>query len=239
MATLEQRQFAGSDCYTITTERAPELVAVFCHGFGAPGDDLVPLGASLLQSAPELLDRVQFVFPPAPLTVEDFGRAWWPLSMARLTQAVQEGPGDEWRLMVPDQLEAARHHLIAVLDAICADTGVPLSRIVLGGFSQGAMLAMDVALHLKTPPAGLVLWSGTLLNEAEWLRQASRLKGLPVMQSHGRQDPILPYEAAIWLRDFLVAGGADLTFIPFRDGHAIPLEALGAAAQLIESALPE
>jgi phospholipase/carboxylesterase len=239
MATLEQRNYAGSECYTIMTEGPPEFVAVFCHGFGAPGDDLVPLGASLLQSAPELLDRVQFVFPPAPLKVEDFGRAWWPLSMARLAQAVQDGPGENWRNEIPDQLDAARKHLIAILQAIASETGLPFSKVVLGGFSQGAMLAMDVALHLDTPLAGLVLWSGTLLNEVEWTQRTSVLKDLPVMQSHGRQDPVLPFEAAIWLRDFLVSAGTDLTFIPFRDGHTIPVEALGAAAHLIESLLPE
>ena len=47
----------------------PELVVILCHGFGAPGDDLVPLGHWMRDQYPELGKRVRFVFPEAPLSL--------------------------------------------------------------------------------------------------------------------------------------------------------------------------
>ena len=49
-------------------ETAPGFLIVLCHGFGAPGDDLVPLGAEMLARNPRLAEQVRFVFPAAPLT---------------------------------------------------------------------------------------------------------------------------------------------------------------------------
>src|SRR5690606_12818637 len=108
---------------------------------------------------------------------------------------------------------------------------------VLGGFSQGAMLAVDTALHLDEPPGGLVIWSGTLLNEAVWLPQVSRLKGVPIVQSHGREDTISPFEAALWLRDLPTKPGAEVTFHDVPGPHTIPMEAMQAAGRMLECLL--
>jgi len=72
----------------------PRVVVVLCHGFGAPGTDLVPLGQMLLRQ-PKLSGSVQFVFPEAPLSLESQGmpegRAWWSIDMHRLQMAVALG----------------------------------------------------------------------------------------------------------------------------------------------------
>ncbi len=65
-----------------------ELAVVLCHGFGAPGDDLVSLAPEILRARPELAQKVRFVFPEAPLSLAGQGygggRAWWPLDVQRL-----------------------------------------------------------------------------------------------------------------------------------------------------------
>jgi phospholipase/carboxylesterase len=107
--------------------------------------------------------------------------------------------------------------------------------IALAGFSQGAMLALDVALHRVAPPAGLLLMSGTLIAEAAWQPRMASLAGVPVMLSHGRHDGLLPFSVAEVLRDRLVAAGAAVDWQPFLGGHEIPQAALAAAGRLLRA----
>ena len=162
------------------------------------------------------------------------GRAWWHLNMWKLQQAVATGQIRDLREELPDGLEFARQRLLAVIAEWSEQTGVPVSRFILGGFSQGAMLATDATLHLDENPAGLIVLSGTLLNEAEWRKLAPRHSGLSVLQSHGTDDPILPYMCAELLRDMLVEAGAKLEYVSFRGGHAIPMEVFDKVASTLE-----
>lgn len=220
---------------------SPELIAVFCHGFGAPGEDLVPLAGELLRRRPQLAQRVRFVFPAAPLDLAELGipggRAWWPLDMLRLQAAIEQGEFRNLRNDSPELLPAARDKLVELIDDQRASTGLPASRLVLGGFSQGSMLATDVAFRLEDAPAGLVVWSGTLLCEDQWRALAPRRSGLPVVQSHGHEDPILPFAAAGWLRELFEQSGLDVKFIPFHGFHQIPDAAIEAAADLMVDVL--
>jgi phospholipase/carboxylesterase len=102
--------------------------------------------------------------------------------------------------------------------------------VVLGGFSQGAMVSCDVALRSDFRLAGLVLLSGTLVAASEWAGQMAARKGMHVFQSHGREDPLLPFSLAERLRDELRGAGLDVQWVPFTGGHGIPptvLEELG------------
>ncbi|MEZ4653021.1 MAG: hypothetical protein R3E12_05285 [Candidatus Eisenbacteria bacterium] len=125
-----------------------------------------------------------------------------------------------------------------MLDAICRDEGLKRGDLVLGGFSQGAMLATDVALHLEEPPAALAAFSGTMLCEERWSELARKRTVFPVLQSHGRQDPLLPFSAAERLFALLDEGG-EARFVPFDGPHTIPGEALEAFLELLESLLAQ
>ncbi|MGV3625427.1 MAG: alpha/beta hydrolase, partial [Archangium sp.] len=119
-----------------------------------------------------------------------------------------------------------RKSVLALVKKVADGTGLPMKRIVLGGFSQGAMIATDVALRLEEAPGALVVLSGTLLTEDAWRPRAKSRAGLPVFQSHGRADPVLPFVAAEWLRDLLVDSGLQHEFVPFDGGHTIDRNAL-------------
>ena len=167
---------------------SPELAVVLCHGYGAPATDLVPLAPELVQLRPELGPRVRFVFPAAPLSLAALGmpgaRAWFPLP-----QEVMMGQERDWERFaasVPEGLAQARRAVTGLLSALSAATKLPYERIVLGGFSQGAMVTTDVALRLEEAPAGLCILSGSIISQDEWKQRAERRKGLPVLQSHGR-----------------------------------------------------
>ena len=218
----------------------PEVVVVLCHGFGAPGNDLVPLASEFLRSRPELEDRVEFVFPEGPGTIPEVpgGRCWWQIDMLELQMAIAEGRFREMRQSVPPLLPDARARLTALLTLLQAETCLPWSRFVLGGFSQGAMLATDVALRLETSPGGLIIYSGTLLAEPEWKEFAPQRAGLRVLQTHGTLDPLLPFEAALWLRELLTEAGLEVDFHSFAGMHTIPGEAIRESAELIGELLP-
>jgi phospholipase/carboxylesterase len=238
------RRLGALDCRIVDDlppGKTPELAVVLCHGFGAPGTDLVPLGAEMLRASPELKERVRFIFPAAPLSLADQGlydgRAWWPLDVAKLAIAIESGELRDQRHHLPPELPEARDKLMAVLQAVQQETGLPLSRFVMGGFSQGSMIAAETALRLPQTPAGLIIWSGTLLCEEVWRELARNHRGLRVVQSHGRLDPILPFEGALWLRDLLLEAGAEVDFLEFPGPHTITREALDRAVALLEQAV--
>lgn len=214
-----------------------KLAMIVMHGFGATGEDLVPLAEEIVHRDTSLADSVKFIFPAAPLEPEEMidygGRAWWPIDIAKLQRAMMLGDFRDLREELPELLPAARKHVLGIIDEVRAEKGWGLDRIVLGGFSQGSMLATDVALRLPEPPAGLVIWSGTLLCENDWKALMPNRAGLRVVQSHGRQDQILPFVAAEWLRDAMTAAGLEVEFLPFNGPHTISQAAIEATVRLL------
>lgn len=209
-----------------------DLTCVLLHGFGAPGDDLVALAGEI--EAP----TVRLVFPAAPLELGGLygdARAWWLLDLARLEDELRRGVPRDRRDEVPDGLVAARDHVERFLDELAARFGVAGDRLVLGGFSQGAMLSLDVALHRPTPPAGLILMSGTLIAESVWRPRFASLRDVPVVLSHGQGDVLLPFHVAEILRDRLTEAGAAVDWQPFLGGHEIPPAAIDSVGQLLRT----
>lgn len=232
-----RRHIADLDCHIVSASEEITNVAIFCHGFGAPGTDLVPLGEEILRAVPEL-KGYQFIFPAAPIDMAEYGlpggRAWWMIDMMKLQRAAEQGDFRDLRKESPENLPVVRNSLLALIEEVKRETRLPMSQFVLGGFSQGSMLVTDVTLQLEEKPGGLIVWSGTLLNEGVWRPRAATLTGLPIMQSHGKQDPILPFEAAQWLHEMFEEGGAKVSFVEFHGGHAIPPQAFMGAAELLK-----
>lgn len=205
---------------------------VLLHGFGAPGDDLVGLAPYL--HAP----RTRFVFPAAPLELGGLygdSRAWWLLDLARLEASLGRGDIHAWIAEVPEGLDNARAQMGRFLDQLQARFSIASEQLILGGFSQGAMLSVDTALHREASLAGLVLMSGTLTAESIWQPKMGKLAGMPIVQSHGRHDQLLPYAIAEVLRDRMVAAGAKVEFHSFLGGHEIPPPVLTAVTKFLAS----
>ncbi|WP_373048032.1 alpha/beta hydrolase [Vulgatibacter sp.] len=223
----------GLTCHVVEEPGTrPDLAVILCHGFGATGDDLAPFAAEIAARLPAVRGRVRFVFPEAPLTLGDLGygtsRAWWMIDLQSIA-ARRAGDGEalrRYRQETPEGLGHARRLLRGAVDQLLGETGLGFGQVVLGGFSQGSMLTLDLALRLDEPPAALWALSGTLIAEPEWRRLAPRRKGLHVVQSHGTLDPILPFENAVALRDLLIESGLEVDFLSFPGEHTIPPTAL-------------
>lgn len=233
-----QARFGGLDATVLEPggeAGGPRWSVVLCHGYGAPGEDLVPIGHELLGVAPDLRARVRFVFPAAPLTLAQLGafggRAWWHLDLERLMTSRDRSYFLE---EVPEGLARARRLLAALVEELCRATGSAPGRVILGGFSQGAMLATDLALRMEEPPAGLVVLSGSVIAREEWTRRAPSRAGLPVFQTHGRYDDILPFAPAEQLRALLEGAGLAVEFHPFDGPHTVDEGALEKLADWLE-----
>jgi phospholipase/carboxylesterase len=237
----EIRDLGGLRCRLVRGE-APHFAVVLCHGYGAPGDDLVSLASEIIREAPSLEKRLCFVFPEAPLALSALGpwdsRAWWPLDERLLDEAIARGAPVDTEREAPSELPALRATMNALLADLERTEGVPASRVVLGGFSQGAMLAADVALHLPVSPAGLCVFSGAALDADSWAGLAPARRGMPALVSHGRQDPLLSFRAAEALRDLLMAAGVTVHFVPFDGSHTISPEGFAALVAFLRE-LPE
>ncbi len=236
---MRHEHWAGLDvCITGGVDRQGSgegPLVVLLHGFGAPGDDLVALWRYL-----NVPDDVRFLFPAAPLQLSmGFGdaRAWWMLDMERLTQARAQGQWDALSQEIPRGLPPARTQMQDVLSLATETLSVPAPSLILGGFSQGAMLATDLVLHTDIPFAGLVLLSGTLIAKQEWLARLPNRQGLPVFQSHGTDDPILSFSMAQQLREHIQTAGLPVSWVEFRGGHEIPIQVLQGLGTFLQSHL--
>jgi phospholipase/carboxylesterase len=191
-------------------------VVVLLHGFGAPGDDLVGLARNL-----DVPAGTRFVLPEAPIVLPRGGRAWWHIDESEIMRARLSGKPRDLSAHVPDGLEAARQAVLQFLEATARELGVAEGDMVLGGFSQGAMLALDVSLHMREPPAAVAVLSGAPLTMDAWAPRLRRLRGVPVLVSHGRADELLSFDAAERLAQQLRSAGAEMRWIPFPGGHGI------------------
>lgn len=188
------------------TNQPPTGLIVALHGWGSNAQDLASL-TSLLNLA-----DYQFCFPDAPFTHPNLSQGWmWYDFQA------QKGLGES-RQLLTDWLQSLE-----------TTTGVPLSRTVLAGFSQGAAMALDVGLSL--PLAGLIALSGYL----HPLQHLPKSDLLPVLLVHGRQDQVVPLRAAHEARDILTRVGATVQYHEFDMGHEIQPPVLGLIRDFIQA----
>ena len=168
---------------------------VLLHGWGADADDLMMLGASLAQRVHFPLDVVALPAPEAH--PQGIGRQWYGLFPA------------QWEA-VPAAQASLRARLLAL-----AEEGIPLESTVVLGFSQGAAMALSTGCGL--PLAGLISCSG--YPHPGWEAPITRP---PVLLLHGREDEVVPSNAAEALASQLKASPADLNLELFSGGHTIP-----------------
>ena len=158
------------------TDTAPQKMVVLMHGWGADSQDLVPL-APMLAAADT---KMAVIVPDAPdvCSANPFGRQWFELASPDLAsdiiaQACRDG--------VP-----VIHQM---LDSLSADFGVASENILLGGFSQGGMIALSAGLGYSRPLGGIYCLSGGWLTPHQSIAQEN---SLPIFLAHGAIDPVVP-----------------------------------------------
>jgi phospholipase/carboxylesterase len=189
------------------------IAVVLLHGYGASGDDLVSLARELERPG------TRFLLPAAPLSLPEGGRAWWDIEAVDRPRYVTDQPTSQAAAPNP-QLEAARRGVQALLTRTL-ERYAP-EQLFIAGFSQGAMLSLDVALAASPPVQRVAVLSGALLTDAAALLDAPRATRPAVFISHGREDARLPYAGAERMKSELERRGFSVSFEPFSGGHEIP-----------------
>lgn len=173
-----------ADRVVIEPEAPARAAVIWLHGLGADGHDFVPVVAELGLPATA---AVRFVFPHAPVRPVTLNnglpmRAWYDI-----TGLNRRGLGDRAGL---DASQARVEALIAEQ----AQQGIPSTRVVIAGFSQGGALALHAGLRHAAPLAGLLPLS-TYLPFADRLAEEANPanRAVTILMCHGQYDPVLPY----------------------------------------------
>ena len=185
---------------------------LFFHGYGANAQDLS--GFHTLQ----LPVSCRWIFPNAPLELEASynvfgGRAWFPL---KIDSSNNRFYSDEHSLC---HLEKRCQQLLQLIRSL----NLSSDKIILGGFSQGAVIALNLALRMNPPPQALVIMSGALFPKEVLDKEKQRFsKGGSFFQCHGKTDPLLSYSEAKNVYDFLKDLQWTGEFVSFDGEHEIP-----------------
>jgi phospholipase/carboxylesterase len=213
---FKRNSLNGIEYLEVRSQSADSLI-VFFHGYGADAQDLAPL-SSVLETGP----TTSWCFPNGPIEVpigpHTMGRAWFEIDTEALMKAQMEKSYRDLSNSQPPRLIKRGQQMAAFLDSLRADG----QKLIIGGFSQGAMLSIECLFHMQTLPDAIILLSGTLLDKERWQPSLAKLKPIPFFMSHGSQDPLLDPSAAEKLNEFLLAKQWPGEFVRFVGGHDIP-----------------
>ena len=230
-------QIGNLDCTIVRQsdeDPTTNSVVILCHGFGAPGTDLVSIAEQLIEAG-RGLEHTEFIFPQAPIELDPMfdSRAWWMLDMVKIQELMAKGEFREFGSSKPPELPDQRKSITDIILDAKSRHQIDDGKIILGGFSQGSMLSLDVALNYPGTLGGLILWSCAFINEEAWTELATQHAPMKLFQSHGTLDPLLPYAGAEVLAKKLSELGHQVEFCKFVGQHQIPMEGLIAVNRMV------
>jgi phospholipase/carboxylesterase len=194
---------------------------VMLHGIGADENDLLPL-------APHLDPRLLCVSVRAPHEYAVMGHSWFDI---------------DWSTVPPTydlaQAEESRAAVATLLPALEARHRTDPDRTFLLGFSQGAAIALALALTRPELVRGVVVHSGRLIPDlAARLAPAAALAHLEALVLHGVDDPVLPVERGREIRDLLAPLLGDrLVYAEHDVDHGISPASLADVARWLSARL--
>ena len=168
------------------------------------------------------LEEFRWVFPDGPL---DFpgpfgGRSWY------------EMPSDNHQGVIE-----SRKLLMELIERIEGD-GIPAHRIALMGFSQGAVVGLDVGIRYPRRLAGIVGMSGYLAFPERLSDEKSpAASGLPILLTHGKNDDVLSVEGAREAQAALRGAGFQVRLQEYLMGHQVIPEALALVSTFLRKIL--
>ena len=215
---------------TIELDSAPNptVAIIWMHGLGADGNDFVPLVKELdLRGCP----AIRFIFPCAgtmPVTINNgyVMRAWYDILVNDLVRREDEGG-----------LRASQAQIEALITREKA-RGIPASRIILAGFSQGCAMTLQTGLRHAEPLAGLMCLSGYLpLADKTAAERTPASLQTPIFMAHGTADPVVPIARAQQSRDLLTGMGYKVEWHEYMMQHSLCQEEIDAIGAWLKKVL--
>jgi phospholipase/carboxylesterase len=201
---------------------------IWLHGLGADGFDFVPIVPEL--RLPDSLP-VRFIFPhaqPRPVTINNgfVMRAWYDI--------LGLGPG---RTEDEAGIRGSERIVSGYVDREVA-AGIPTSRIVVAGFSQGGAIALQTGLRYPQRLAGVLALSTYLPLHQSLPQEASPAnKTVPIFMAHGLRDGIVPAELGRTSRDSLQALGYAIEWQSYPMEHQVCMEEVVDVSRWLQKVL--
>ena len=201
---------------TQETTTTPDSAVIWLHGLGADGNDFAPIVPQLRLPA-DL--GIRFIFPHAPsipVTVNGgyVMPAWYDIYAMEIDRKVDSA-----------QLLASAAAISLLIDREI-ERGVPSSRIVLAGFSQGGAVAYQTALSTTRPLAGLLAMS-TYFATSDTIELTEENKDIPIEIHHGSYDPVVPESLGRKAEQFLSDRGYPVHYRTYPMEHAVCPQQVG------------
>lgn len=207
---------------------APTAAVIWLHGLGADGHDFVPVVQELARAG---IPAIRFIFPHAPeIPVTINGgyvmRAWYDILGTDLVRREDEAG-----------IRASQAQVEQLIEREVA-AGIPRSRIVLAGFSQGGAITLHTGLRQAEPLAALMALSTYLpLADLFATERHGAAQATPIFMVHGSQDPVIPLARAQASRDALVALGHPVEWHEYPMPHSVCAEEVEAIAGFLRRVL--
>lgn len=217
-----------------TPERA-KLAVVLCHGYASSADDLLPIAKAAMEIEPRVAEDVRFYFPAGVVDLGDPVRGWWPVGETQEALAGKDYASLRDRVYMGSS--GARRAFAPFVEAALRECELGTARLVLGGFSQGGMLATDTALRSSETPAGLIVMSSMTMSESRWRELAPTRAGMRVMITHGTRDPLLDLAEANHLSRLFEQAGLPVDLHTFDGPHTVDLSSASAIGRWLRGLL--
>jgi phospholipase/carboxylesterase len=223
----------------LKTRQSPEAIVlepgqpanaavIWLHGLGADGGDFVPV-AHELRLPPAV--QVRYTFPHAPVRPITINggmpmRGWYDIpSLTRFDQQDEAG------------ILASAGSVQALIEREAA-AGIPRSRIVLAGFSQGGAIALHAGLRQSEALAGILALSTYLPLHARLPAELSPAgRATPILMAHGLYDNVLPLAMGSFSRDQLRQLGCAVEWHEYPMMHQVCEEEIGHIAAWLSARL--
>lgn len=195
----------------IETGHNPTACVIWLHGLGADGSDFEPIVPEL--RLPRKL-AVRFVFPHAPYRAVTINggyimRAWYDIEMT--------DSGFNQKVSHMRESEATLGALVAEQVA----RGIPSTRIVLAGFSQGGAVALYTGVRFPQPLAGIMSLSAPVPFPGSLMQEAKANAKVSIFMAHGTNDGVVPFAVGESAYHLLTAGGANIEWHSYNMEHSV------------------
>lgn len=223
---MQHSQRQTRDEVTLEPAAPAQASVILLHGLGADGQDFVPIVDEL-----DLPIPVRFVFPHAPMRPVTVNAGYVMRAWYDIRAFTPEGRADTAGL---EESVQRVHRYLAAETA----RGIPSSRIVLAGFSQGGAVALTAGPRYAQRLAGLLAMSTYLPFPARFAAERAVANAdLPILMCHGRLDPVVPVAMGIEARDSLVAHGCAVEWHEYPMAHEVCRPQLADISQWLREVL--
>lgn len=207
----------------ITPNNEAVACVIWLHGLGADGHDFEPIVPEL--RLPDSLP-IRFIFPHAPvrpITINggEEMRAWYDFIPHSETAGA-------------DDIAVSAAQIRQFIDREI-DRGIVPSRILLAGFSQGGVIALQTGVRYEQRLAGILALSTYLHDFTSTEKELTDANlAIPIMMAHGTADPMIPIMRAATSRENLIRLGYDVRWFDYPMGHQVCVEEIGEISNFMQ-----